>query len=103
VRSMCDLAKIFLTSKFKLFTIFATPPIKILKVGDDDKCVRNTNNKPPGPIIMIRQSKTGSSSSSKSGHIYYTYFSIRCIASYQHPEQKTTFLSQTRIFWHLIF
>jgi hypothetical protein len=55
--SVCDPAKIFLTSKFSYF--FPTPPIK-LKLGLQIGVRQTTNSNPSRPIIMIGQSKTGS-------------------------------------------
>ncbi len=58
--SVCDPAKmLFLTSKFSYF--FPTPPIK-LKLGLQIGVRQTTNSNPPGPIIMIGQSKPGSGS-----------------------------------------
>ncbi len=50
--------KIFLTSKFKSFT-FSNPAHKT-KTGTANRW-EYTSSKPPGPIIMIGQSETGSS------------------------------------------
>jgi hypothetical protein len=52
--SVCDPAKM---SHIQVY-FFPTPPIK-LKVGLQTKW-ETTNSKPPGPIIMIGQSETGS-------------------------------------------
>ncbi len=65
--SLCDLAKIFLTSKFcELF--FCNHNHKT-KIGTANT-LETTKNKPHGPISMIDESEIGSSS--QSGHIYYT-------------------------------
>jgi hypothetical protein len=57
--SVCISAKTFLTSKFS-YLLFSNPTHKT-KTGTATRS-ETTNGKLPGPIIMIDQSKTGSSS-----------------------------------------
>jgi hypothetical protein len=57
--SECDTAKIFLTSKFS-YLPFSNPTHKN-KTGTANSW-ETTNSKPPGPVIMIGQSQTGSGS-----------------------------------------
>jgi hypothetical protein len=57
--SVCDLAKIFFTSKFS-YLLFANPNIKT-NTGISNRC-GTTNSKPLGPIITMSQSETLSSS-----------------------------------------
>ncbi len=63
---MCDLAKIFFTSKFS-YVLFCNPTNKT-ETGTANRW-GTTTNKPPGPIIMMGQSE----------EIYYTLF-CRCTA-----------------------
>ncbi len=100
--SVCDPAKIFLTSKFSYF--FATPPIK-QKTGTANRW-ETTNSKPHGPIIMVGQSKTGSSSQI----IFITLCFGRCTTSFYQPQQtvqkswaKNILLSQTGMFFFTQF
>ncbi len=57
--SVCDPAKIFLTSNFS-YLPFSNPTHKN-KTGTANRW-ETTNSKPPGPIIMIGQSQTGNGS-----------------------------------------
>jgi hypothetical protein len=57
--SVCEPAKMFLTSKFS-YLPFSNPTHKN-KTGTANR-LETTNSKPPGPIIMIGQSQTGSGS-----------------------------------------
>jgi hypothetical protein len=57
--SVCDPAKIFLTSKFSYLPFFN--PTHQNKTGTANRW-ETTNSKPPGPITMIGQSQTGSGS-----------------------------------------
>jgi hypothetical protein len=57
--SVCDLAKIFFTSKFS-YLLFVNPNIKT-NTGISNRC-GTTNSKPLGPIIIMSQSETLSSS-----------------------------------------
>jgi hypothetical protein len=90
---MCDLAKIFFTSKLS-YLFFSNPANTPNRWG-------TTNSKPPGPIIMMGQSETLISSQIT----FITLFSAgaeRCCAYYQQPVElcgaKTIFMSQTGIF-----
>jgi hypothetical protein len=57
--SVCDPAKIFFTSNFS-YVLFCNPTNKT-ETGTKDR-LGTSNNKPPGPIIMMSQSETLSSS-----------------------------------------
>jgi len=59
VHLACDDAKIFLTSEFS-FLLFSNPTYKT-KTGTAYRW-ETTNSKPPGPIRVLGQSETGSSS-----------------------------------------
>jgi hypothetical protein len=97
---MCDLAKMFFTSKFS-HLVFSNPANKT-ETGTPNRW-GTTNSKPLGPIIMIGQSET----LSRSQITFITLFSAgaeRCCAYYQlgQPVElcwaKTIFMSQTGIF-----
>jgi hypothetical protein len=92
--SVCDPAKIFLTSKFS-YLLFCNHTHKT-KAGTSNQW-ETTNSKQPRPIIMIGQSKRGSSSRIR----FITLFSGKCPTFYQ-PQQtvqkcwaKTILLSQS--------
>jgi hypothetical protein len=57
--SVCDPANIFFTSKFS-YVLFCNP-INKSETGTANRW-GTTNNKPPGPIIMMGQSETLSTS-----------------------------------------
>ncbi len=67
--SVCDLAKIFFTSKFS-YVLFCNPTNKT-ETGTANRW-GTTNSKPSGPIIMIGQSEMLSSSSI----IFISLFSV---------------------------
>jgi hypothetical protein len=69
--SVCDLAKIFFTSKFS-YLLFVNPNIET-NTGISNRC-GTTNSKPLGPIIIMGQSETLSSSEI----IFSTLFFLRC-------------------------
>jgi hypothetical protein len=76
---MCDLAKMFFTSKFS-HLVFSNPANKT-ETGTPNRW-GTTNSKPLGPIIMMGQSETLSSSQIT----FITLFSAgaeRCCAYYQ--------------------
>jgi hypothetical protein len=54
VLGMCDLAKIFFTSKFNY--LFLSNPTNRTETGTPNRW-GFTNNKPPGPIIMMANQK----------------------------------------------
>jgi hypothetical protein len=93
--SVCDPAKM---SHIQLY-FFPTPPIK-LKVGLQNKW-ETTNSKPPGTIILIGQSETGSNRHIK---IYYTLLWQVLGFSFYQPQHtakmmaKSVLLSQTSMF-----
>ncbi len=83
--SLCDHAKMFLTSKFSDL-LFRKLTYKTQR--GDCKQVGTTNSKPPGSIIMIGQSKTGS----RNQIMFITLFSSRCAehcCAFYQPQQKT--------------
>ncbi len=68
---LCDPTTIFLTSKFS-YLLFSKPSHKT-KIGTANRW-ETTNSRALGPIIMIGQSETGSSSQI----IFITHFSGKC-------------------------
>jgi hypothetical protein len=97
VKSVCDPAKIFFTSKFSC-VLFCNPTHKT-ETGTANRR-EATNSKPPGPIIMMGKSETPSSSQI----IFITLFfaGAQCCCAFHQPWQpaqlckaKTIFLSQT--------
>jgi hypothetical protein len=97
VRSVCDPAKMFFTSKFS-FVLFCNHTCKT-ETGTANRW-ETTNSKPLGPIIMTGRSETPSSSQI----IFITLFFAggQCCCTFYQPwqpaqlcEAKTIFLSQT--------
>jgi hypothetical protein len=98
--SVCDPAKIFLTSKFS-YLLFFNPAHKV-KLGQQIRERLTTNSKPPGAIIMTGRSET---LSRWCLIIFIRLFSAgghRCLVTshckrVQFCWAKTNFLSQTTI------
>ncbi len=90
VLSMWDPAEIFFTSKFS-YLLFCNP------THETETMTVNrwgtTNSKPPGPIIMIDQSKSGS--------IIQIIFITLSSRQVHKRKRKTMFMSQTGICWLL--
>jgi hypothetical protein len=68
VRPVREPTQIFLTSKFS-YELFLQPHPSKTGKRTANRCEGITNNKPPGPIIMIRESKN---KEHQSNHSYYT-------------------------------
>jgi hypothetical protein len=104
--SVCDpyviLQKIILTSKSS-YLLFSNPTHKLkLKSGTANRW-ETINSKPPGPIIMIGQSETGSNIRSYLSHS--SLAGVRLCCAFHYPQQtvqkcwvNTILLSQPACF-----
>jgi hypothetical protein len=72
---MCDLAKIFFTSKFSY--LFFSNPANKTETGTPNRW-GTTNSKPPGPIIMMDQSETLSAVRS---HLLHSFLQVHSVAA----------------------